>query len=63
MEYKFHQVWYLVPGWGHITSANALIAEMLEQNKELVVTIVHHALIGTLSTISFQIALTDCYGS
>ncbi|CZR66912.1 uncharacterized protein PAC_16813 [Phialocephala subalpina] len=44
MAFKQHHAWFLVPSWGHITSANALISRMLQLNPDLVVTVVHHAM-------------------
>ncbi|KAF5519386.1 UDP-glycosyltransferase 72B1 [Colletotrichum aenigma] len=37
MVYQQHHAWYVFPVWGHITSANALIIKMLEENPALVV--------------------------
>jgi hypothetical protein len=45
MSYTSHHVWFLASAWGHITSANATIARMLQLNPQLVVTVVHHAFI------------------
>lgn len=38
MVYQQHHAWYVFPVWVHITSANALIIKMLEENPALVVT-------------------------
>ncbi|KAK2743136.1 indole-3-acetate beta-glucosyltransferase [Colletotrichum kahawae] len=47
MAYQQHHAWYVFPVWGHITSANALIIKMLEENPALVVTYVTHSLVDT----------------
>ncbi|KAF4818959.1 UDP-glycosyltransferase 76D1 [Colletotrichum siamense] len=47
MVYEQHHAWYVFPVWGHITSANALIIKMLEENPALVVTYVTHSLVDT----------------
>ncbi|KAL2060536.1 hypothetical protein VTL71DRAFT_9177 [Oculimacula yallundae] len=46
MAYQQHHAWYVFPVWGHVTSANALIANMLQSNPALVVTYVTHSLVG-----------------
>ncbi|MCJ1398745.1 hypothetical protein MMC11_001946 [Xylographa trunciseda] len=46
MTYQQHHVWFLIPSWGHTTSAHALINRMLQVNASLVVTLVQHNMIA-----------------
>lgn len=48
MPFQQHQAWYVVPAWGHMTSANALIVRLLQLNPSLVITYLIPAMVGML---------------
>lgn len=52
MSYKQHHVWYLVPAWGHLTSANALMHRMLQLNPSLLITVIIHASIREFNPLN-----------
>ncbi|RDW65261.1 hypothetical protein BP5796_09953 [Coleophoma crateriformis] len=46
MVYKHHHAWFILPAWGHMTSANTTVVRMLQLNPDLVITVVRHAIVA-----------------